>query len=81
MFNPIEASENIKEEFTSYIATSFHLSDADYAKQFKDALDKEGAIAKGPYLDIGDSFEAGENIEQLIREGEMSPLFQELEKT
>lgn len=80
MFNPIKASENIKEEFTSYIATSFHLSDADYAKQFKNTLDKEGTIAKGPYLDIGDSFETGENIEQLIREGEMSPLFQELEK-
>lgn len=80
MFDPIEASENIKEEFMSYVATSFHLADANYAKQFKEALDKEGAVAKGPYLDIGDSFEAGKSIENLIGEGEASPLFRDLER-
>ena len=59
MFDPIIASENIKDEFTSYISTSFHLADAEYAKQFMAALSKEGAVAKGPYLDISDSFETG----------------------
>ena len=37
------------------------------------------AIAKGPYLDISDSFESGKSIFQLIEDGEMSPLFQDLE--
>lgn len=79
MFNPIEASDNIKEEFISYISTSFHIADQEYAKQFADELNKKNIVSKGPYLDISDSFEAGKNIEALIEEGQLSPLFRELE--
>jgi len=79
MFSPIEASKNIKDEFSGYISTSFHLADKDYAKQFVQELSKEGAITKGPYLDIGDSFKSGESIETLIDQGKASPLFRELE--
>ena len=79
MFSPIKASQNIKDEFSGYISTSFHLADKDYAKQFTQALLEEGAIAKGPYLDIGDSFKSGESIEDLIGRGDASPLFRELE--
>lgn len=79
MFDPIIASENIKDEFTSYISTSFHLADAEYAKQFMAALSKEGAVAKGPYLDISDSFETGQSLEALMREGQVSGLFRDLE--
>ena len=80
MFNPIEASESIKDEFISYVSTSFHIADRDYAEQFVNELNKKGTVAKGPYLDISDSFEPGETIETLIEEGEMSPLFHQLEK-
>lgn len=80
MFNPIEASESIKDEFISYVSTSFHIADRDYAKQFVNELNEKNVVAKGPYLDISDSFETGENIETLISEGEMSPLFRELER-
>lgn len=80
MLNPIEASESIKEEFISYVSTSFHIADRDYAGQFEDELNKNNTIAKGPYLDISDSFETGENIENLIKQGELSYLFRELEK-
>ena len=62
MFNPIEASENIKDEFISYVSTSFHIADRDYANQFAAELNKENSVAKGPYLDISDSFEVGKNI-------------------
>lgn len=79
MFDPIEASRNIKDEFISYVSTTFHIADQEYSKQFIEALNQEDVIAKGPYLDITDSFETGENIEQLIGEGELSPLFRELE--
>ena len=79
MFSPIEASQNIKDEFSGYISTSFHLADKDYAKQFIHALSEEGAIAKGPYLDISDSFKSGESIETLIGQGKASTLFRELE--
>ena len=79
MFSPIEASQNIKDEFSGYISTSFHLADKEYAKQFSEALAEEGAIAKGPYLDIGDSFKPGLSLEDLIKSGDASPLFRELE--
>ena len=79
MLNPIEASESIKDEFISYVYTSFHIADRDYAEQFVNELNKKGTVAKGPYLDISDSFEPGETIETLIEEGEMSPLFHQLE--
>ena len=81
MFNPIEASKSIKDEFISYVSTSFHIADRDYAKQFVKELNEKNIIAKGPYLDISDSFETGETIENLIAEGEMSPLFRELENS
>ena len=34
MFDPIQASNNIRDEFISYISTSFHLADREYARQF-----------------------------------------------
>lgn len=80
MLNPIEASESIKDEFISYVSTSFHIADRDYAEQFINELNKKNSVAKGPYLDISDSFEPGNSIEKLITEGEMSPLFRELER-
>ena len=55
MFNPIAASERIKDEFISYVSTSFHIADRDYADQFVAELHKENSVAKGPYLDISDS--------------------------
>lgn len=79
MFSPISASENIKDEFIGYISTLFHISDKEYARQFLDALEEDGAITKGPYLDISDSYKTGQSLKQLVAEGEASPLFESLE--
>ena len=81
MFDPIKASDNIRDEYVSYITTFFHLADQNYARQFAELLQTPGTIAKGPYLDITDSFELGKNISTLIDDDEiqMSPLFHELE--
>ena len=79
MLDPIKVSQNITEEFISYISTRFHISDAEYRKNFLKELQKNGNIAKGPYLDITDSFETGRSIHQMIDSGVMSKLFRELE--
>ena len=81
MFSPITASQNIRNGFIDYITTTFHFADAGYEKEFKRALEKEGAVAKGPYLDIGGSYETGKSLDQLIEEGEASLLFRDLEQT
>lgn len=78
MFDPVKASKNIKEEFKSYISTSFSFSDANLRKQFNDQL--EDLIAKGPYLETNDVFVTGKSIRELINEGVISPLFEDLEK-
>ena len=79
MFSPISAAENIKDEFIGYILTLFNIADKDYATQFDSALRKEGAIAKGPYLDVSDSYKTGKSLAQMIEEGEASALFRTLE--
>lgn len=79
MFSPILAADNIKDEFIGYISTLFHISDKDYAAQFASALQEEGAISKGPYLDVSDSYKTGKSLAQLIEEGEASPLFHNIE--
>lgn len=79
MFSPILASQNIKNEFIGYISTLFHISDKEYASQFVSALCEEGAITKGPYLDVSDSYKTGKSLKQMIEEGEVSPLFNTLE--
>ena len=79
MFDPIKVSQNIKEEFVSYIATTFHVADRDYAKALTNELLQTNRLAKGPYLDITDSFATGASIAELIEQKEVSPLFKELE--
>lgn len=77
--NPIKSSESIKEEFISYVMTQYHIADHTYAEGLRTQLEKDGNIAKGPYLDITDSFQTGMSITGLIQQGEMSTLFSELE--
>lgn len=81
MFSPISAAQNIKDEFIGYISTLFHISDKGYASQFVSALQEEGAISKGPYLDVSDSYKTGKSLSQMIEEGEASALFRTLEGT
>ena len=79
-FNPIIASQNIKDGFVDYIATSFDIADPVFAEEFRNALTEEGSIAKGPYLDISGSYQSGLSIDELIDSGDASPLFRVLEK-
>lgn len=79
MFDPIKASREIKASYIDYIATTFDLADPDYAQALRSELRREGMAAKGPYLDIGGSYEAGATLSQLMEEDRASPLFRTLE--
>lgn len=80
MFNPIVASRNIHNEFIDYITTSFSFADKAYEASFREALHAEGAVAKGPYLDIGGSYEAGRSLHQLMDSGDACGGFEILEQ-
>ena len=79
MFDPIKASEEIKDSYIDYITTTFNMADPEYEREFRRELQKEGAVAKGPFLDIGGSYETGHTLRDLIDSGKVSPLFAELE--
>lgn len=78
-FDPILASDNIKQSYVDYITTSFDLADKDYAKELRAQLEQEGFIAKGPYLDVGGSYKTGESLSRLMEDGVASKLFAGLE--
>ncbi len=77
MFNPVKASKNIKDEFVSYISTSFSFADKNLREQFCKELELK--IANGPWLEINDIFKTGKSINQLIDLGVLSPLYRDLE--
>ena len=79
MFDPIKASREIKASYIDYITTTFDLADPDYAQALRSELQREGMVAKGPYLDIGGSYETGAALSRLMEEGKASPLFSALE--
>ena len=58
-FSPIDASETITEKYKRYLKTIFEIADEDYAKQFARELDSKDIFAKGPFLDVVDSFKKG----------------------
>ena len=79
MFDPVKASEEIKQSYIDYVTTTFDLADKEYADLFRKELEREGMAAKGPYLDIGGSYETGKTLHELMEEGIASRLFEELE--
>lgn len=80
MLNPITMSSNIKQSFIDYITTSFDFADQEYRRQFRKALAAGDAVAKGPFLDIGGSYDNGHSLEELVQEGAASELFLSLEQ-
>ena len=77
MFNPAKASNNIKNEFIDYIATSYSFCDETLQKQFVEEL--KNNISRGPLLEIKDVFKTGHSISELIDQGTLSPLFLNIE--
>ncbi len=75
MLNPVTLSRAIKDTFADYVSTTLSVADLKYSTLLKDELHKDGVIAKGPYLELGDAYKTGATIRQLITKGVMSPLF------
>jgi len=77
MFNPAQASENIKNEFVDYVATTHFFADKRLQSQFVDELGK--TVSRGPLLEVKDIFKSGLSINQLIDKGVLVPSFRDLE--
>ena len=68
-FSPVQASEHIYDKYKRYLRTIFSIDNDNYNRQFHQLLEDKASFAKGPYLEVQDSFEKGKSIEELIGEG------------
>lgn len=68
-FDIINASKNITGKYTRYLKTMFDIEDPEYKKLFEKEIASIGSFAKGPYLDVVDSFKSGSSVQDLIDEG------------
>lgn len=76
-FSPVQASKNITEKYYRYLKTSFNIREP-YSDEFKVLLKKENTLAKGPYLEVTDSFLSGHSISELIDEGLLPETFSKI---
>lgn len=76
-FSPVKASKKITEKYYRYLKTSFNIGEP-YSKEFEALLKKENSLAKGPFLDVTDSFKSGCNIKELIDEGLLPKSFSKI---
>lgn len=78
-YNIIKASKSISNKYKRYLSTIFSIDDEEYNSIFKEKLN-ELEFAKGPYLDVTNSFSKGRSIKELINEGIVDEDFKYISK-
>lgn len=77
-FSTVNASKTIVDKYIRYLKTIFSIKDTKYSKQFEKALRDVDSFAKGPFLDVTDSFVKGKSIEELIELGILAKGFSKI---
>lgn len=78
-FNVIQASKNIARKYQRYLQTVFDISDPEYKALFLQQLNQSEPFAKGPYLDVVDSFKKGNTVKDLIENGVLNKGFEKID--
>ena len=69
LFRPTESSQKIVDFYRGYLLTTFTTNNDKYNTQLKEALEKNKAIADGPYISMTDPYKKGKTLEELAIEG------------
>lgn len=72
LFRPSESSQKITDFYRRYLLTTFVTNNEKYNEQLKIALERESAIADGPYISMSDPYEKGKSLHELSDEGVVS---------
>ena len=72
LFRPSESSKRIVDFYRRYLLTTFSTNKEVYNKQLKELLEKEKAIADGPYISMSDPYKKGKSLKELANEGIVS---------
>ena len=71
--HPLVSASSIEDSYRSYLLTTFAFRDPSIAEQFRQTLNKPGAIAKGPYLEATPPFTLSSTLRDLVTEGVLEP--------
>ena len=77
-FSPVLASDHIYDKYKRYLRTIFSIDNENYNQQFHKLLEDKASFAKGPYLEVQDSFEKGKSVAELIDEGMLPKDFRKI---
>jgi hypothetical protein len=78
-FNPIDAAMTINETYRDYMKSTFFIRDEVFRESYTRALETF-EFAKGPYLECVDAFVLSKSLKSLVKEGLLSPSFEQLFK-
>ena len=78
-FDILEAAKHINQKYTRYLKTMFDIDNLEYKNLLDIEMEKSGSFHKGPYLDVVDSFESGNSVPELIKEGLLNEDFKHIE--
>ena len=72
IFRPSESSKKITDFYRRYLLTSFNTNNEKYNIQFKRELEKNKAIADGPYISMTDPYKIGKKNFRIGRRRDFS---------
>ena len=72
LFRPSESSKRITEFYRRYLLTTFSTNKEEYNKKIREALEKDKAIADGPYISMVDPYKKGKTLKELFSNGAKS---------
>ena len=78
-FDIISSTKNITDKYIRYLNTTFDIDDPIYHDLLEKRMKEVGTFAKGPYLDVVNSFESGEAVNDLIAKGELNKDFERVD--
>ncbi|GER78903.1 MAG: DEAD/DEAH box helicase [Anaerolineales bacterium] len=76
--HPIYTTRHLRETYIRYLKTIKPFQDERLRQEFTRALEEENLLLKGPYIEITPPFATGKSLRELVGEGVLSPLFEQL---
>ena len=64
-FRPIQITENIAEDYGSYIKSTFFTNIKEYNDQISKLVDSEYELVKGPFLQLSDNYKRANSVREL----------------